>query len=344
MKRLFLLIVLSVFIFCAKNMLFAAIEDHPMIKPVPGSIATSEPKHKNYDAYTFRYIENGNRVEKIVKGEYWRYSYEYIQKNGERDKSVSALETIENFKQSAIEKNGKILLETGAEIIFAIPMPDEGIIWTRVYCNNWKGYYEMYVVEEKAFKKRVADVTQETKQEMTAGSADTARTVQTAKATEFPSMLKEAETAYLSGNKLETVEKLKQAVLDIWNEVPLTAKNVKIVEDTSTYVPRKNNIFRIGEKIHINAQIFGYRFKRTGAAYSINITTDVYFIKDGEILAGQQDFGNFEITSPIANTEFRLDLTYWLSDAPPAIYDVQTVVHDRNSGQSTKFITQIELK
>ena len=250
MKRLFLLIVLSVFIFCAKNMLFAAVEDHPMMKPVPGSIAT----------------------------------------------------------------------------------------------NNWKGYYEMYVVEEKAFNKRMADVTQETKQQMTAGSANTARTVQTAKATEFPSMLKEAETAYLSGNKLETVEKLKQAVLYIWDEVPLTVKNIKIVEDTSTYVPRKSNIFRVGEKIHINAQLFGYRFKQTGGAYSIKITTDVYFIKDGEVLAGQQDFGNFEITSPISNTEFRLDLTYWLSEAPPAIYDVQTVVHDRNSGQSTKFTIQIELQ
>ena len=163
-------------------------------------------------------------------------------------------------------------------------------------------------------------------------------------ASQFPSTLKEAETAYRSGNTLEAIEKLKQAVLDVWDEVPLTVKDPKIVESTDTYVTRKNNVFGIGERIHVNAQVFGYKIKRTAGGYAINITTDVYFMKDGEILAGQQDFGKFEFTSPIANTEFRLDLTYWLDDAPPAVYDVQTVVHDRNSGQSTKFTTQIELK
>lgn len=160
----------------------------------------------------------------------------------------------------------------------------------------------------------------------------------------FPLMLREAEKSYLDGKKLEAVEQLKQAVLDIWNEVPLTIKNARLVEDTETYVTRKNNAFGSGEKIHINAQIFGYELKRVGEAYSINITTDVYFLQGGEILAGQQNFGKFKFISPMPNTEFRLDLTYWLTDAPSGVYDVQTVVHDQNSGQSTTFTTQIEMK
>lgn len=160
----------------------------------------------------------------------------------------------------------------------------------------------------------------------------------------FQSLLKQAEKAYFDGKKLEAVEKMKLAVLDIWNEVPLTVKNVRLVEDTKTYVPRKNNIFGSGEKMHFNAQMFGYKLKRVGGAYAINITTDVYFLRDGEILTGQQNFGKFEIISPLPNTEFRIDLTYWLTDAPPGDYDVQTVVHDQNSGQSTKFTTQITMK
>jgi hypothetical protein len=70
----------------------------------------------------------------------------------------------------------------------------------------------------------------------------------------------------------------------------------------------------------------------------------VYFLQEGEVLAGQQNFGKFDLVSPMPNTEFRLDLTYWLTDAPAGAYDVQTVIHDQNSGQSTKFITQIELR
>lgn len=160
----------------------------------------------------------------------------------------------------------------------------------------------------------------------------------------FPLTLREAETLYLDGKKLEAVEQLKQAVFDIWDEVPLTIKNARIVKDTETYVTRNSNTFGSGEKIHINAQIFGYELKRVGEAYSINITTDVYFLQGGEILAGQQNFGKFEFISPMPNTEFRLDLTYWLTDAPAGVYDVQTVVHDQNSGQSTTFTTQIVMK
>jgi hypothetical protein len=165
-----------------------------------------------------------------------------------------------------------------------------------------------------------------------------------AKSGSFSLLLKEAEKSYLSGNKLETVEKLKETILTIWNEVPLSIKNVRIVEDTKTYATRKDNTFRSGEKIHINAQIFGYKLKQVGEAYSINLVTDVYFLQKGEVLTGQQNFGKFEFISPIPNTEFRMDLTYWLTDAPAGIYDIQTVVHDKNSGQSAKFSTQIEMK
>lgn len=150
-------------------------------------------------------------------------------------------------------------------------------------------------------------------------------------------LLKEAEKSYLSGNKLEALEKLKQAILAIWNDVPLSIKNVRLVEDMKTYATRKHNTFSSGEKIHINAQIFGYELKQVGEAYSINLVTDVYFLQKGEVLTGQQNFGKFVFISLIPNTEFRMDLTYWLTDAPAGVYDIQTVVHDQNSGQSTKF-------
>ncbi len=160
----------------------------------------------------------------------------------------------------------------------------------------------------------------------------------------FPSLLREAETSYHEGKTIEAIETLKLAVLEIWKEVPLTVKNARLVEDTQTYVTRRQNTFGAGERIHINAQIFGYALKQIGEAWSINITTDVYFLQGGEILAGQQNFGKFELITPIPSTEFRLDLTYWLNDAPAGAYDIQTVLHDQNSGQSTTFTTQINMK
>jgi len=160
----------------------------------------------------------------------------------------------------------------------------------------------------------------------------------------FPLLLKEAEKSYLGGNKLETVEKLKQAIHAIWDEVPLTIKNVRLVDDTNAYVTRQSNAYGLGEKIHLTGQMFGYKTKKIGESYVINMTTDVLFLQDDQVVTGQQDFGKFEVISPIPNTEFRLDLTYWLTNAPKGVYDIQTIVHDKNSGKNTKFTKRIEIK
>ena len=165
-----------------------------------------------------------------------------------------------------------------------------------------------------------------------------------AEASAFESAVVDAEQSYRGGDNLAAVEQLKKAMLAIWDEVPLTIKNVRFVKDTKTYATRKSNQFRLGEKIHITGQMFGYKMKRDGDSYLINITTDVHFLKDDQILAGQEDFGKFTVVSPIPNTEFRLDLTYWLNDAPKGAYDIQTIVYDRNSGNSTKFKNRIEIR
>jgi outer membrane protein OmpA-like peptidoglycan-associated protein len=157
-------------------------------------------------------------------------------------------------------------------------------------------------------------------------------------------LLDAAMVSYREGDTIEAVNNLKKGTLSIWDEVPLTIKNARLVEDMKTYATRKDNAFGSGEKMHILANVFGYKMKPLGDSFSINISTDVYFLREGEILAGQQDFGKFELISPMQKTEFQLELTYWLTDAPPGDYDVQTVVHDQNSGQSTKFATPVTMR
>ncbi len=161
---------------------------------------------------------------------------------------------------------------------------------------------------------------------------------------EFETLLDAAIVSFREGDTVEAVDNLRIGVLSIWDEVPLTIKNVRLVEDMKIYETRKNNTFGSGEKMHFIAHLVGYKMKPVGDSYSINITTDVYFLREGEILAGQQNFGKFELISPMQKTDFQLELTYWLTDAPPGDYDVQTVVHDQNSGQSTKFTTKVKMK
>jgi len=467
MKTIFWLTAMSLFVFFSGSAeVLAESKDHPVIKPVPGSSASSEPDYKRFHAYTFRYKENGKQIEKTVKGQYWKLDYKYFKENGEVDRSVSALETIENFKQAAIERNGNILTERNHELIFVLPMSDGSKIWTHVYCNNWSGYYQLYIVEEKGFKKTLTFGAEEIKKQLdekghvaiygilfdldkaslkaesekplqeivkllrdypdlklelqghtdNQGSADynrdlSQRRAESVKAyliaygtdtsrleakgyglsqpvasndteegraknrrvelvrketsgigqvatklsgakqpshfsdTDFAALVNAAEKSNNVGDRIGAVEYLKKAILSIWDDVPLIARNIRLVSDLKNYTSKKNNVYRKGETICLTSQIFGHRLKKNGDSYEINITTDFLVLDEtGKVLGGQNDVYKFDHTSPIPNTEFSLDLTYTLTGLPDGIYKIQTKVNDKNSAKSTAFDNIIEIR
>ncbi|MGD2029103.1 MAG: OmpA family protein, partial [Desulfobacterales bacterium] len=415
MKREFWLLVLTLFVFSLGNEVFAEVKDHTVIKPIPGSTLDSyHSEYNNYNAYTFKYKKNGKRVEKVVKGKYWKLDYEFLKKDGKRDESVSPLEISENFKQAALEKGGEVLGEDHRNLTFTLTS-DGRKLWVHLQPAMWKGFYRLHIVEEKSFKKKLTFGAEEMKKELdekghvaiygilfdvdkaslkpesqkplqeivklmrkypdlklevqghtdNQGSADynrdlsqrRAETVKTylttygtdasrleakgyglsqpvasndteegraknrrvelvrketlgsgpikiklsgdeqapnVPASEFSALVDAADTSYKTGNKIETVKILKKALLSIWNEVPLTARNIRLVSDTKNYTTKKNNIYRKGEPIYITAQIFGHELKKVGDSYHINITTDFLVLDDaGKILGGQQEVLKF---------------------------------------------------
>ena len=169
--------------------------------------------------------------------------------------------------------------------------------------------------------------------------------VSTVAGSEFAALLNAANISYSEGIKIETVDKLKMAVLSIWDDVPLTARNVRLVSDPKNYTSKKNNVYRKGEPIYITSQIFGHKLKKVGDGYKTSITTDFLVLDDaGNVLGGQQDVYKFDHISPIPVTDFSLDLTYTLTGAPAGSYNLQTTVNDKNSDKTTKFETMIEIR
>jgi hypothetical protein len=162
---------------------------------------------------------------------------------------------------------------------------------------------------------------------------------------EFAALLDAANASYREGIKIDTVDKLKMAILSIWDEVPLTVRNVRLLSDPKIYTSKNNNIYRKGEPIYITSQIFGHKLKKIGDSYKTDITTDFIVLDDkGNILGGQREAYKFDHTSPIPATDFFLDLTYTLTGAPEGIYALQTTVNDKNSGKTTQFETLIEIR
>jgi len=133
-------------------------KDHSIIKPIPGFIL-DDSDVKNFSSYTFEFEQNNKWIERQVKGKYWFLYYEYPKE----DRKYSELEIIENYKQAALEKGGKILREDEPKLDFTIPY-SSGTIW--VHLHAWENSYELTIIEEKGFEKKLVFSADEMKKEL----------------------------------------------------------------------------------------------------------------------------------------------------------------------------------
>ena len=166
-----------------------------------------------------------------------------------------------------------------------------------------------------------------------------------AQAEDFSALVDAAKQSFPQ-DKVKAVQEARQAILSVWNDLPLTADNARLVEDTKEYAPRESNVYASGEKIFMTAELIGAQIKKIGHVYSIEVATDFYLRdeKAEKILFEKKNFGRFAHTSPVQNTEFFLNLSYTLTGMPAGIYTLQTVVRDVHSGKSTMFSNAVEIK
>jgi len=162
---------------------------------------------------------------------------------------------------------------------------------------------------------------------------------------DFVALVNAAQKSNSTGDVIGAAEYLKKAILSIWDEVPLTARNVRLVSNLEDYTSKEDNVYEKGETIYITSQVFGHRLKKVGDSYQINITTDFLVLDEsGKILGGQEEVYKFDHISAIPNTDFSLDLTYTLTGLPSGGYKIQTKINDKNSAKTTMFENQIRIK
>lgn len=154
-----LVLILGVLLLIALLSAFQEKKDHPVIKPIPGFVLENS-EFENFASYSFEVRQGENWVDKDVRGKYWFIYYEY-QKG---DRTFSELEIIENYKQAALEKGGTILKEDEAKLDFTVPHPKSGTIW--VHLHTWVDSYELYIIEEEGFEKRLDFSAEEMKREL----------------------------------------------------------------------------------------------------------------------------------------------------------------------------------
>lgn len=145
----------------------AAAKEHAVIRPYPGAVCIpADAEYKDYSEYEFPCYDKATdeRVTKTVKGQYWQLYYEIRDSAGSRNEGVSSAEILANYKAAAAEKGGKVEYEDGGNgfLTFTLPRQDGGQTWCYIEASD--GYYGLWIVDEKAFEKKLSFSAAEMKQ------------------------------------------------------------------------------------------------------------------------------------------------------------------------------------
>lgn len=152
-----------------------------------------------------------------------------------------------------------------------------------------------------------------------------------------------------AGQHLAAVETLRQAVREAALSGPLVFRHALFTSEHGKafglYNPRADNVFKRGEPLLVYAEPVGFGWKPDGDLYTAHLTVD-YEIRtpQGQILAGQRGFDDFEFTSRDQNHEVMTTLRFNLSGAKPGDYVLGVTYHDKTSGKSASFDLPFKVK
>ena len=142
---------------------------------------------------------------------------------------------------------------------------------------------------------------------------------------------------------LTSYDAARQALLSIWAELPLTARNPTLTEGAAlgygNYIPRASNSFGPGEPIHVYVEVLGYGWHDNGdGTESELLEADLNLIDaNGRMVASQQRFLAADIRSREKLLETYLTLDATLTSFPAGDYKLQYVLHDRAAGKDATF-------
>jgi hypothetical protein len=146
-----------------------------------------------------------------------------------------------------------------------------------------------------------------------------------------------------NAQSIEEVDKRRAALIESWQLTPLTIRRAIFVKGEprgfGLYEEHSSNEFRPGEKVIVYAEPVGYGWKELGnGLFQLGFVVDfVIKSKDGEILAGKDNFMRIATDSHTRNLEFMVVLTLNMSSAPAGDYVIEYKLHDIASDKTASF-------
>jgi hypothetical protein len=157
-----------------------------------------------------------------------------------------------------------------------------------------------------------------------------------------------AQTAFAQSS-VTAYDAVRGALLSIWEELPLTARNAGLTEGAATgfgaYVPAADASFAAGDTINVYVEVLGYGFARNAdGTQSVRLDADLFLLDtDGVTVARQEKFLSTDLRARGPRLETYLAFTANLSGFPAGEYTLSYRLRDSVSGKATEFALPITL-
>lgn len=145
------------------------------------------------------------------------------------------------------------------------------------------------------------------------------------------------QAATQRGGEAPSIEALEQALDKARAEAPLTIEPFLLVTEGAKYyggyTPRPNNVLQSAEPLQFYMEPKNLvRTRAADGTYSLGFDVDLeVLMTTGEVIATQEKFGSFRITSQSRLQDIFMNLKVTLTGAPAGEYQIRFTVKDANS-------------
>ncbi len=148
---------------------------------------------------------------------------------------------------------------------------------------------------------------------------------------------------------LMAINVLNEAILQIWNSVPLHVEKAVLVNEKPKgyreYYARPNNIYKAGEIIRLYIEPVGITRKKEGDHYVTAGAFDYTLAReDGTILTGKENFARSDAKLKNFGTHDYADFDYNFTGLKPGSYVIKTVIRDLTGSKTASVTTPVHIE
>jgi hypothetical protein len=156
-------------------------------------------------------------------------------------------------------------------------------------------------------------------------------------------------TAGFAQTSLAAYDAVHEALLAVWDELPLSVRDVTLTTDAAEgfgrYNARPGSSFAPGDDILVYAEALGYgATANADGTFTRRLSADLTLLDgSGAVRASQKGFWVSDITTRQRVLETYLSFSATLSTFEPGDYTLNYTLHDLASGKETSFEVPITL-